>query len=263
MATLWLTYAWADNEVSDVDFVAQELETDGVRVKLDRWTLGAGKRLWTQIEKFIGDPEQCDAWAMYVTQNSLGSEPCKEEYAYALDRALRTRGGEFPIIGIFPASVDRSLVPAGLATRLYVSLRDPDWKERIIAAAENRAPRTGRPSIEPFFVEVHENHPAVDRRYAIEVRPRGGTWSPFFAAVPRSEKDRVNGYLRHGPKAVPSTGGVLLLHREFEEAGVWVMSAENEATPTQSYYVHCDELPSEMRFGGLGAQPQYIRRFSS
>ncbi len=35
MATVWLTYAWQDNENSDVDFVAQELEAGGLTVKLD------------------------------------------------------------------------------------------------------------------------------------------------------------------------------------------------------------------------------------
>lgn len=44
MATLWLTYAWADNKARDVDYVAQELERAGLTVKLDQWNLGAGRR---------------------------------------------------------------------------------------------------------------------------------------------------------------------------------------------------------------------------
>jgi hypothetical protein len=128
MATVWLTYAWGDNENRDVEFVAQELASVGVDVKLDRWNLQAGKRLWAQIEAFVQDPTRSDAWAMYATQRSLGSEACKEEFAYALDRALHTRGESFPIMGLFPGPVEDSLVPAGIRTRLYVSLTDPDWK---------------------------------------------------------------------------------------------------------------------------------------
>jgi len=88
MATVWLTYAWGDNRQQDVEFVAQELKDAGIEVKLDRWNIQAGKRLWEQIENFIQERKSCDAWVIYATQNSLGSEPCKEEYAYALDRAI-------------------------------------------------------------------------------------------------------------------------------------------------------------------------------
>src|SRR5688500_9638419 len=102
MATVWLTYAWADNDAGDVDYVAQALRDAGLEVKLDRWNLGAGRRLWDQIASFIQDPAHCDAWVLYATQNSLGSEPCREEYSYALDRALQSRGSTFAIIGVFP-----------------------------------------------------------------------------------------------------------------------------------------------------------------
>src|SRR3990172_9019253 len=105
MATTWLTYAWEDNKEGDVDFVAQELEQAGVSVKLDRWNLKAGKRLWEQIEHFIQDPQESDAWVLYATANSLGSEACKEEFAYALDRALRSRGQDFPVVGLFSRTI--------------------------------------------------------------------------------------------------------------------------------------------------------------
>src|SRR5258705_9124152 len=93
MATAWITYSWKDNQDGDVDFIAQELVRAGLAIKLDRWNIQAGKRLWEQIEKFITDADQCDGWIMYATQNSLASEPCREELAYALDRALSMRGG--------------------------------------------------------------------------------------------------------------------------------------------------------------------------
>lgn len=116
MATVWITYVWADNEHGDVDFMAQELERAGITVKLDRWNLDAGRRLWEQIECFICKPEQSDAWLLIASNNSLASEPCKEEFAYALDRALRSRGEAFPVIALFLTHTDPSLIPAGIRT---------------------------------------------------------------------------------------------------------------------------------------------------
>ena len=46
--------------------------------------------------------------------------------------------------------------------------------------------------------------------------------------------------------------------KEFlsEDEMWWVMSADNQATPIESYYLQCKRLPSEIRFGEL-AGPQY------
>lgn len=67
MAKIWITYAWKDNEDGDIDFIAQELKRAGLEVKLDRWQLGAGQRLWPQIEHFITAPSESDAWLFYAT----------------------------------------------------------------------------------------------------------------------------------------------------------------------------------------------------
>jgi TIR domain len=246
MATIWITYSWADNTHRDVDFAAQELEAAGLTVKLDRWNIGAGRRLWEQIEEFIQDPRQSDAWLLYATQASLGSEACKEEYAYALDRALKTRGGAFSVIGLFPATVNETLIPAGVRTRLYVSLRDPDWKERVVAAASGRAPKPSRPHLEPFFIAMH---PAPGGEIAIEVRPRAGTWAPFIAAVPTAEVSAVNPRLMHGPAGCPTTVGALFSYGTGTHAEWSYQMASNEATPTMSYYVTCAVRPSKLHFG--------------
>lgn len=229
-------------------------------VNLDRWNIQAGRRLWEQIENFIQNPAQCNAWLLYATQNSLGSESCKEEFAYALDRALGTRGQNFPVIGLFPGPVDNNLIPAGIRTRLYVSLTDPDWKERIKAAAEGRAPSIARPTVDPYFIKVHTAQAQTGKSYSIEVRPRAGTWSPFFAGVPMNEKPSINPSIMQAPSGRPEIGGPLFMYREGTTSdGVWwLMSARNEATPTQSYFIHCDELPSKLVFGVDGGQPQYL-----
>lgn len=250
-----MTYAWEDNKDGDVDFVAQELIRVGLEVKLDRWNIGAGKRLWEQIEHFIQDETLSDGWVLYATQMSLGNEKCKEEYAYALDRALNKRGGDFPIIALFPASVDDSLIPASIKARLFVSLTDPNWKERIMAAAQKRSPSINKERIEPYALIIHES----GGKKVIEVRPRGGTWSPFICGIPIEEKEICSPHLGFGPaKRVPDT---YILSSSGEGASkdgkLWTFTASNEATPTQSYYIYCKKLPSIFIFGVNGASPQY------
>ncbi len=259
VATVWLTYAWADNDNQDVDYAAQELTKAGVQVKLDRWTIGAGKRLWEQIEHFICNPDECDAWILYATQNSLGSQPCKEEYAYALERALQTRGGGFPVIGVFPGSVDNQLIPAGIRTRLYVGLTDPDWKERIVAAAEERGPDIPRSLVEPFMLKIHQD-PRLGRKYVVEMRPRAGSWAPFVAAIPIAEEGVVKPQIRRGPKDNPRNVGAMLtgyMIGTSRDEIWWFASAQEEATPTQSYYLFCDQLPTKLAFGVYDGEPVY------
>jgi len=254
---VWLTYAWEDNNDGDVDFIAQELTASGLVVKLDRWNLRAGLRLWEQIGEHISNPELSDAWLLYATQNSLGSEPCKEEFAYALDRALNARGESFPVIALFPCTVDRDLIPPGIRTRLFVSLTYPDWKERIKAAAEGRQPTVQMGITEPYALAVHQ---VGDGRYAIEVRPRAGTWSPFFAAVPLKGRDVLNPKIMHGPRGfVPAAGSLSAPGEEESVDGEWwIMFSNDEASPTQSYFVFCKGVPSRLVFGQRGDQgPQY------
>jgi hypothetical protein len=263
MARIWLTYAWADNTHQDVDFVAQELTRFGLTVRLDRWNLGAGRRLWEQIESFIQDPAECDAWVLYATPNSLSSEACKEEFAYALDRALKSRGDAFPIIGLSPSAADNNVLPAGIRTRLHVSTRDVDWKERIKAAAENRPPQVARPAIDPVFWEVHPFTRCGRQGHAIELRPRAGTWPTFYAGVPVAEKALVNMSLAFGPAGRPPITSMMFAcgNGTSNDGKWWCEMAQSEASSTQSYYVLCDELPSKLNFGLIGTQPQYTINF--
>jgi hypothetical protein len=258
MATIWITYAWVDNQHGDVDFVAQELEQAGLQVKLDRWNISAGQRLWSQIENFIISPEQSDAWLLVATNNSLSSEPCKEEYAYALNRALDVRGYNYPVIALFLGSVDQNLIPAGIRTRLYVSITDPDWKERIVAAAEGRLQQIQRQQIQPFHIHMHQNQPGP-KPIAIEVRPRAGVWAPFIAAVPMSEKENIDPNIMVGPRDVPTNTGMLVNCGEgtSPDGKMWVMTSGNQATPTESYYIWCKSVPSTLVFGVNGRAPQY------
>ena len=45
MKKLWLTYAWKDNQNSDIHYIAQELEKQGIKVRIDKSEIRAGARL--------------------------------------------------------------------------------------------------------------------------------------------------------------------------------------------------------------------------
>jgi hypothetical protein len=260
MAKVWITYAWEDNQELEVDYIAQELIRSGLEIKLDRWNIGAGKRLWEQIENFIRDPSESDAWVLYATQNSLSSEPCKEEYSYALRRALSLRGNSYPIIGLFPTSIDDDLIPAGISSRLYVSITDPDWKERIKSAAEKHLPQIKSLDIPPYVVHAYsfDKHPISNLIY--EFRPRAGSWCPFFAAIPIGEKNSVNPQLFQGPiNNPPNNNAFLFMGGEgMSNDKKWFMlTSQTEGTPTQSFYLFCKMIPSKIYFGVFNGHPQY------
>jgi TIR domain len=257
MTTAWITYAWKDNQEGDVDFIAQELIRAGLAIKLDRWNLQAGRRLWEQIEKFITDPSQCDGWIMYATQNSLASEACREELAYALDRAMSTRGGTFPIIALLPSHAEGGLLPAAIRTRLYVDLSDPDWKDRIVAAIANRDRAKGKTEVTPYVVQLHP--PPEGFALSLEVRPRAGVWHPFAACVRAEEKDASGLVLRDGPRGfvpLPQSGFIGGGSGISNDRAWYFERGYVAATPTHSFFIFCKTIPSVIAFGQLNTTNQ-------
>lgn len=259
MKKLWITYCWEDNKNGDVDFVAQELGKAGIEVRIDKWTIEAGKRLWEQIDKFITDPAECDAWAIYATPNSLGSQPCKEEIAYALQRALEERNGDFPFVGIFPSSVDNELIPSAIRTRLYVSLIDPHWVERVKSSVEGLPPNIPKEELAPYLIELKVR---ADGQRAIEVRPRAGIWSPFLCTIPLAERAFVNPQLSHGPRGSVPRSSYLRDTNAFADGEHWCMIASNIASPTESFYVLYDRLPSKLIFGDDSTPDKFFATFT-
>ncbi len=254
MPKLWLTYAWTDNQDNDVDFVAQELERRGLQVNFDRVHLVAGQRLWSQIDRGISDPQLSDAWAIFVTANSLKSEPCQEELAIALDRALRKRGGQYPLIGIFPTDVDRELVPSAIAVRLWVHLQDPTWADQIVSSLTNGA-RTSPSEVAPFHLKKH-----VDRNGNIwaELRPRSGTWYPAIVLVPENERSILGAALPGAPGHIPSGG---MVHEQDISGGSGDgrfsgRSIHHRIDNQGSLFVHLKGVPSKLVFGS--SQANYI-----
>lgn len=256
MKQVWLTYPWADNEQSDVEFVAQALESEGLKVKIDKWALQSGRRLWEDIEEWITNPGLCDGWLIYMTENTLKSQSCMEELAIAMDRALNDRSEGFPIIGLFPGGFDRSVTPASIRVRLNVMLSDDDWKERVVAGVEGRTPEIPRGNLSPYHFHIHEASSSAGRyRYAIEMRPRLGEWTPFRVGVRLEEKEKVDPCLSYGPSNSPTYSAIMwkahsgVKHAQGEGDDLWVEGADNPASMSSSYYLYCEELPSVVYFG--------------
>jgi hypothetical protein len=197
----------------------------------------------------------------------LGSEACKEEYFYALDRALRSRGENYPIIALFPSTVDSHLIPAGIRTRLYVSSSDPDWKERIKAAVERRTPDINKPRLEPYQIRRHD----VPGGFLIEIRPRAGSWYPFIVGVPLGEKDVLGKYpvvLPGAPDSPPPpVGGFITSYLGQGESTSgdgrrwWTISPSEEATPTKSFFMFITELPTCVIFGAQNGQKWWVSHY--
>lgn len=248
---LWLTYAWKDNEDKDIDFVVQELDEAGLHVRFDRRNLIPGQRLWAQIGNAIMDPANCDAWGILLTANSLRSQACIEELSYALNRALSTKGGAFPIFALLHGVAAETLPPA-LKIRLCIPLGNNDWKTQTVAAVEGLAPGLPISGLDEWVLKPH----VVSDGYALEIRPRFNRISPFLVAVDLAEKNsgNVTDCLSGPANRVPTDGHMGIKWFDGESTlsdgtAVWVWRGDNEAGPTSSYYLFCKRQPRRVWFG--------------
>ena len=252
---LWITYAWSDNAGGDFDFLVQELSRAGVPARYDKIALVPGRKLWAQIaDRISSDP--LSGWAYLVTPSSLASGACKEELAYALQRALETKGEEFPLVGLLHGVSIRD-VPLALRVRLCVNLANPDWIEEIRAALSGTAPRRSIPEQDRLIVKIHQGYLSQPSRLAIEIRPRFGELRYWRWAFPRSGPQPVA--WGTGPANGGGIGGtkreVFQGEGEFSDiAGTPVkfaiVGAGDPITPSASAYAVFDrELPQKCFFG--------------
>lgn len=251
MKKVWLTYAWKDNEDKDIDFVIQELDKTELEVRFDRRNLIPGQRLWTQIGGLITDPQECDAWGILLTANSIKSQPCVEELSYALDRALNANGDKFPLLALLHNISAKDLPPA-LKIRLCIPLENnKDWVNQVVSAA-NKKPAGFSPSgLSSWVLREHNASAGL----ALEIRPRFDRISPFAVAVDYVEKEsgNVTGCMV-GPAGLVPTG-----HAAFnwidsdttltDGTRAWVWGASNEATSATSYYLFYKKKPRRIWFG--------------
>ncbi|MFE0233457.1 toll/interleukin-1 receptor domain-containing protein [Brucella anthropi] len=259
--TLWLTYAWLDNEESDIDFVVQKLQSHGIEVRLDRTRIVAGQRLWPQIDKNILSSD-LDGFAIFATKQSLESEPCQEEIVYALDRVLRTKGSNFPLIGIFPAPMERQLIPSAIATRLFVSLKDDTWSSRVFDALSGQVNNTLKSAL-PYFFKEHQ----TEGGFVYEMRPRDGVWHPAFVAVPSDQFPKCAmpfAWAKGNPNFHPAMYQISRVDEQASPDGEkWQgYCVVQQVDPTLSVYLRTKERLRRLIFGNA-AGPQYLIEVSS
>jgi hypothetical protein len=113
-------------------------------------------------------------------------------------------------------------------------LTDPDWKERIKAAVERRAPTIAPRNIEPFALTVHRGHPSG--KIIVEVRPRAGVWAPVFAAVPFGEREASRPWIMVEPAGVITGMGMVasIFEGQSKDGAWWGTGIQGQATPSQS-----------------------------
>lgn len=246
---LWLTYAWSDNEGGDFDRLVARLEESGIDVVFDRIQLIPGRRLWEQIADRITSGD-LSGWGYFLTPASLESQACREELAYALDRALGSQGPEFPLIGLLHG-VPISEVPAALRIRLCVDLADPDWVESVVSSVEGR-PRQ-LPASDPgrIRLEFHPQYDAATGQSAFEFRPRLGQVTYWRVAFPPGLLDASVG---SGPAGGGGVGGSMNNYLDGTvtidgESMRFVGSGDRLTAGTSAYLIYSGHPPAKICFG--------------
>lgn len=248
---LWITYAWKDNDEGDFDYLVHELERNSIPALYDKIALVPGRTLWPQIAEKI-EREALSGWAYLITPNSLASSACQEELVYALQRAIETKGQEFPLIGLLH-QVSISDVPLTLRVRLCVNLANPDWIKEVRAGAAGQPPRREVEERSPYIVKIHSPYLGQPNTAAVEIRPRFGELTYWRICFPAS-----------GPRPVswgsgPANGGGIsvIKNHMMEGQGMKVngiemdfVGAGNPLSPsTSAYIVFPGTLPDVLFFG--------------
>ena len=251
----WLSYAWKDNQEQQVDWIVQELEREPQRleVHLDNRDIIPGQRLWDQIGKAISDPDICDAWIFVVTPNSLGSEPCREELAYALDRALSVRGQNFPLIGLIDGKFNSKDLPSSLKVRLCVSTWETHWRQRVASGVRGIKPGSlPGDDLHPIIFNLHDSKAHKKGVVCVEIRPRVGAWRPFVAGVPKLENEKLVEVIPGARGSIPTGYMVSSFSGESENGQLFIRGMDNEVSPTTSAYIFLNDLPSALFVGENG-----------
>jgi hypothetical protein len=254
---LWLTYAWVDNEDGDFDYIAQELRGFGVDTIYDKVAIVPGQRLWSQIANHISDPNT-QGWAFLITPSSLESEPCLEELAYALDRALRSINANFPLIGLVTQGVSYEDVPLPLKVRLCVNLATPNWKEQVQAALEARPPQLPNSTTTKYHYKISQEYNGAGALLTtIEIRPRFGELHFWRVIVPASCHVIEYGV---GPAGTGQRTG--LLHNSVEGQGKLsdgtdslIYGSSDPLTPGTSAIIKIDNGTPDFLGFGLATEP--------
>jgi hypothetical protein len=217
---LWITYAWKDNAGGNFDFLVSQLEAAGVDTTFDKVALIPGRRLWDQIAARIEDPE-LNGWAILLTQESIKSEACKEELAYALDRALSKKSENFPLFGLLH-QVNVQEVPAPLRARLLIDMQNPQWPQLVVAGLKGVPPEKAPTTTTRYIWKT-----ILDFRgqgtLAITVNPRFGELHYWRFIYPQNAKVIDWG---HGPPQQQGFSGAMTMTVEGWKATMKFPSGE-------------------------------------
>ena len=247
---LWITYAWVDNDDGDFDYLVKQLENASISARYDRVSLIPGRRLWDQIAGQIAKSD-LGGWAYLLSPKSVSSEPCKEELAYALDRALHTRGSDFPLIGLLH-QIPIAVVPAALRTRICVSLSSTDWIEQIRAALENRPVARTIPDTQKIKGRPHNSYLGNPDLRAIEIVSRFEEIPYWRIAYPANGPQPVDfGVGPAGGCGIKGTQqSVIAGTVDIDGVSMQFRGAGDAITPsTAAYMVFQHSLPARMYFG--------------
>ncbi|EEB57326.1 hypothetical protein ALP99_05710 [Pseudomonas syringae pv. tomato] len=247
---LWITYAWDNNKDGDFDYLAQELEDSGVATSYDKIALIPGRRLWDQIADNINSPH-IKAWAYLITAESLASGPCREELAYAIDRTLKEKSEEFPLIGILHG-VSFNEIPPALRVRLCVSLDSPDWREEIRSGVIGSPTGRTKKEVSRYIWKIHPSKDQTSGTF--EIRPRFGSVSPWLIAIPKNGPQPSHWGVGPADSQHISTVqyGVKAGELSVEGEAYNYYSTENAITSSSSaYLVFSERPPSSILIGSL------------
>jgi hypothetical protein len=255
MRRAWMTYAWKDNlgpNAEDVDFLVQEIEGHGVKIRKDTRDIIVGQPLWPQIAKHIVGADACDALVFVVTPASLASAACREELLYALKQTLDAKGGPFPLIGLVHGTASSDL-PAALSVRLWVSTDDPNWAARVASGVRGEAAATDPKIIQPFAYHFCDTALGGGDR-VLEVHPRVGAWAPFCFGLPEGDAHRYKGgpYAPPGCVAMHQSGSMCSSLTNWMEGGWWwqgITSPAISATMGAHLFLHLGGRELTVKFG--------------
>lgn len=189
-------------------------------------------------------------WGYFLTPSSIESQACREELSYALDRALSTKGPEFPLIGLLHG-VPISEVPVALKVRLCVDLAAPDWVESISAAVEGRPPQVAPSDPGSIRLDFHPQYDAATGQSACEFRPRLGQVTYWRVAFPAGLLEASVG---RGPAGGGGVGGNMNNYLEGTvaidgESMRFVGSGDPLTPATSAYLIYSGHPPGRVCFG--------------
>jgi hypothetical protein len=139
------------------------------------------------------------------------------------------------------------MIPSAIATRLYVTLRQPNWARLVADGVEKRRPSAATTDVAPFVAHVH----IMDGQEVLEIRPRSGRWYPGVIGVPKAGALKVNAVMP-GPSGYPTLTGMVSRGSGESKDGQWTYTVANHAIDALNalYVSFSGPLQGQISFGG-------------